>query len=105
MKQVYMNLRTGMMYLFALSALALSGALYPSFTQGQAATFITWFRNNILQSGWIAALAFVGLFGGVIGMFIGEQKGMRVFTSLLICVAAAFLGGDQIITLITAVKL
>jgi len=89
---------------FAMSTLALSGALYPSFTQGQAATFITWFRNNILQSGWVAALAFVALFGGVVGMIMGETKGMKVAMGIMICIAAAFLGGDQIIALITAIK-
>ena len=103
-KQAFNVVKKAMGYSFALSTLALSGALYPSFTQGQAATFITWFRNNILQSGWVAALAFVALFGGVVGMIMGETKGMKVAMGIMICIAAAFLGGDQIIALITAIK-
>ena len=84
------------------STFSMSGALYPGFTQGQAATFITWFRANVLESGWIAALALVMLFGGIVGMFMGEQRGQKVFFTILICVSAAYLGGDQIINLITA---
>jgi hypothetical protein len=107
MKQLIQNItKQRMERAAAVAALAatfgMSGALFPAFAQGAAATFITWFRANLLESGWVAALAFVALFAGVIGMFIGEQRGMKVFTSILICVAAAFLGGDQIIALITA---
>jgi len=84
------------------STIGMSGALFPTFIQGTAEPFITWFRANVLESGWIAALAFVAMFAGVVGMFTGEQRGMKVFASILICVATAFLGGDQILALITA---
>lgn len=88
--------------LAAATTLLLEGALFPSFTQGQAATFISWFRLNVLESGWVAGLALVALFGGVVGLFVGEQKGIKIFTGILAAVAGAFLGGDAVITFITA---
>lgn len=86
----------------AMSTLLMEGALYPSFTQGAAATFITWFRANILESGWMVAVATVALASGAIGMFLGEAKGMKIALGLLIALATAFLGADQIISLVTA---
>lgn len=88
--------------LAAATTLLLEGALVPSFTQGQAATFITWFRANVLESGWVAGLGLVALFSGIVGLFIGEQKGIKIFTGILGAVAGAFLGGDAIINFITS---
>jgi hypothetical protein len=86
----------------AMSTLLMEGALYPSFTQGTAATFITWFRANILESGWMVAVAVIALASGAVGMFLGEAKGMKIALGILIALATAFLGADQIISLVTA---
>lgn len=86
----------------ALSTMFMEGALYPSFTQGTAATFITWFRANILESGWMVAVAILALASGAVGMFLGEAKGMKIALGILVALATAFLGADQIISLVTA---
>lgn len=86
----------------AMSTVLMEGAVHPSFTQGMAATAITWFRTNFLESGWIVLLCLVALLSGVVGMVMAETKTMKVVIGIMIGILAAFLGGDQIIALVTA---
>ena len=86
----------------AMSAVLMEGAIYPSFSQGMAATAITWFRTNFLESGWIVLLCLVALLSGVAGMIVAETKVMKVVIGIMVAILAAFLGADQILALVTA---